>query len=206
MLRASSDATAQELCAHCHEQTQRLDHSLHRNVASAMGSASATNCTPCHSVHDRTPHDGMASVWAMPLGDAAHGASEAQCTGCHATAGPAKAVWYDPHLALPMISPVAESATGFMPLVDAAGRPGMIGKIACVTCHASHGREDSGGFDATAALAGSTDALRLLKPMLRPYVTPNLCSSCHGFDGLQRFLYFHAEDSSRRSPVPVDGQ
>jgi hypothetical protein len=52
-----------------------------------------------------------------------------------------------------------------------------------------------------------------MMPMVRPYVAPNVCSSCHGFDGLRRYLYFHdpqlrvAEPATQRAgPVVSPGQ
>ena len=35
------------------------------------------------------------------------------------------------------------------------------------------------------------------EPMIRQYVVPNLCSTCHGFDGLRRFLYYHNPEKRR---------
>ncbi len=67
------------------------------------------------------------------------------------------------------------------------GRPDALGRITCRTCHLSHGREPPAG--ATANQVG-------LRLQLRPFEGPNLCTSCHGADGLRRFLYFH--DAARR--------
>jgi hypothetical protein len=79
---------------------------------------------------------------------------------------------------------------GWTPLYDANGNPGPTGSIACGTCHLPHGPLDAPGRP-TGLTSAPAEELRGLRIMVRPYVAPNLCSSCHGFDGLIRYLYFH---------------
>jgi hypothetical protein len=89
-----------------------------------------------------------------------------------------------------------------MPLADKQGQIGESGRITCQTCHLAHGRtweDDSSDHDPDQF---NPDWLRAVKPMIRPYTAPNLCSSCHGLDGLRRFLYYHVPSMRRRE----DGQ
>jgi len=44
--------------------------------------------------------------------------------------------------------------------------------------------------------------LRARRWHMRPFVTPNVCTTCHGADALRRFMYFH--DPVRRAGA-VDG-
>ncbi len=58
-----------------------------------------------------------------------------------------------------------------------------------------------GAFRPAAGEPAELPRLRAAKPMLRPYAAPNLCSGCHGFDGLRRYLYFH-DPRRRAAPTP----
>jgi len=79
----------------------------------------------------------------------------------------------------------------FLPLLDQKGHLAAEGRMTCQTCHLPHGRTPSRGLAAVAPAATSRPELDKLRPMLRPYVAPNICSGCHGFEGLRKFLYYH---------------
>jgi hypothetical protein len=86
-----------------------------------------------------------------------------------------------------------------MPLLDRQGKPAASGQVACLTCHLPHGRPPGGGFLALDPENTPEPIVHAVKSMLRPYVPANLCESCHGFDGLRLFLYYH-----RNPEVDVD--
>ncbi|KAB2938765.1 MAG: hypothetical protein F9K17_15515 [Phycisphaerae bacterium] len=90
-----------------------------------------------------------------------------------------------------MANTVAADHPAYMPLRDAQGQLSSRGEMTCVTCHLPHG-----GLTAEEAgpLLVADPSGRLLsgaKPLLRSYVAPNLCTQCHGSEGLRRFLDFH---------------
>jgi len=205
MLRVTGeDRGILSLCAQCHQQALTLPASMHDAGAmssqawSAAGSDPAA-CGPCHAVHAR-PGSPTGGTWAGPLGSPG---PAIRCTGCHAAGsaiGPPHVVH---HPAVPMANTVPPDDPRFMPLADDIGRLGRAGRVTCQTCHLPHGRDDLPeavlaplpAVDTAAsadARGGIHRALRAaVQPMIRPYVAPNLCSNCHGADGLRRYLYYH---------------
>jgi len=188
MLRVKPGASDHQYCVTCHPQAGIIDQSPHQDLAALVGVGKPAACAPCHAMHERPAQSDQR--WALTLGDSA------RCTSCHADSGLARMPHYVPHLPLTMVN-LNDDGPGFMPLVDEHGLPGQTGTIACVTCHVPHGRLPGGGFHAPVSADPATRSA--LKMMLRPYVAPNLCSSCHGFDGLRRFLYFHSAESTLRT-------
>ncbi len=192
MLRTSSGGDATDLCLRCHPHTEGLVFSAHgRELAK---DAPETTCGPCHAVHPREAiaGDGM---WAGLKGEAGHGAgglaAGETCTGCHGPGGAAKTAGRAEHPRLPMTNTVGADHPAYMPLRDARGRLSPQGEMTCVTCHLPHG-----GMTAAEAgpLLDADPSGRLLsgaKPLLRSFVAPNLCTQCHGSEGLRRFLDFH---------------
>ncbi len=188
MLRvAEPGADIETLCSRCHSQGVTLPASLHRTevLAANLDMSQAGVCGPCHVVHSDT----VEGTWAAPLGTTGD-PSAAHCMGCHSPEGGATVVEFVPHPRVSLHAVGAPGETGFLPLVDPEGQPGRDGDISCITCHLPHGREFA--QEPTEFLSVlNTAHLRTLRAMLRPYVAPNLCSSCHGFDGLHRYLYYH---------------
>jgi hypothetical protein len=88
-----------------------------------------------------------------------------------------------------------------MPLFDEQGQEVPIGRIACQTCHIPHGREDVIALTDPEDL--DVEELRALNPLVRSYQTPNLCSSCHGVEGLSHFLYYHWPEKRTAPAVPA---
>lgn len=193
LLRSAAGHPAGDSCSECHPQTRNIHHSLHAAVLLPEETRGPTQCAPCHTVHAPTGPTQAASAMAL-LGDPDDPVETRRCTGCHRADGPAAGVRFVAHPALPMVNTAAPGAPGFMPLLDAQGRSGPVGVIGCVTCHLPHGRETLDGLNAANDAALPLAMRRAQKTMLRPYQTPNLCSSCHGFEGLQRFLYFHRRE------------
>ncbi len=193
LLRSSVAHPAGDSCTECHPQTRNIHHSLHAAVLLPEETRGPTQCAPCHTVHAPAGPTQADSIMAL-LGHPDDPVETRRCTGCHRADGPAAGVRFVAHPALPMVNTAAPGAPGFMPLLDAQGRSGPVGVIGCVTCHLPHGRETLDGLNVENGAALPMALRRAAKPMLRAYQTPNLCSSCHGFDGLQRFLYFHRRE------------
>ena len=191
------------LCVQCHTEADSIRMSLHseaelRGRADAKQWArSSASCGPCHGMHAR---EGVASVgtWLGPLGPSAHPVDVRRCTGCHGPGGGAIQVTPVDH---PLVgSPdVGDLRTGAsLPLAHDGDSLDEGGRITCVTCHLPHGRIPETVPPLTAPDMISRDQRRARMVMLRPFRAPNLCTACHGFDGLRRFLYYH--DPDERGP------
>ncbi len=196
------------LCASCHQQAERITGSMHdaqvmAAYSRALGAPGPATCGPCHAVHE-VEGQPAAVVSAAPLSEDL----SAQCTVCHAGGGselgPRRIVQH-PAIAMRNLAPPGDPR--FMPLVDDQGRLGAAGRITCQTCHVHHGRAELSLPEKNLAPrprpalddASDVNYLSATRPMIRPYVGPNLCSTCHGADGLTRFLFYH--DPARRKPA-----
>ncbi|MBI4578955.1 MAG: hypothetical protein HY718_04580, partial [Planctomycetes bacterium] len=147
-------------------------------------------CGPCHSVH-------MSDGGGRPAGTPSARTVEIKaCEACHSTQGGATPVYFPNHIT-PLQNVAEPGDPGFLPLVNDDGEIGRSGRIACITCHMPHGRPPGPGFPAIDPRKVTHDQLRAMMPMVAPYVAPNLCSSCHGFEGIVRFLYFHNPEKRR---------
>jgi predicted CXXCH cytochrome family protein len=183
-----------EFCLECHDDHEPVLGTPHHlgvfapTAVNARGRTVETGgpCSACHNIHS----DARPPVIAPP--------ETARCTSCHAGGGPAKAPVYRAHPLVPMLSPVEEDEPGYLPLIGSNGAPGPTGAIACLTCHLPHGRASSLNGPA----ASDPAMIRGQRLLVRPYVAPNLCSACHGFDGLQRFLRFHDPIRNETGDVP----
>lgn len=204
MLRIVGSSGEPELCYTCHAETRNIEQSMHAAQFVNPGGMGAA-CGPCHSVHGDLDQPGP-TMWNGPLGAASTMAHTDLCTGCHSAAAGHHDVDFRPHPLSPVrpffLDEPGDPATNervsasVMPLAGAECT-GCSGQITCVTCHLPHGRSDAAGIP---VLLDHTPlpVFRAAKPMLRPYTPPNLCSSCHGFEGLRLFLEYHD-----RSAAPV---
>ena len=188
------------ICGACHTNGAALLNGLHdfrkrTDFKNAKGQSPTESgaCGQCHTVHEAKG----SGLWVGPTSNATAYPGAAHCTGCHAEGGLGPAVAYKPHPALLMHNPWDGSHPASMPLVSPDGSLGSMGFIACLTCHLPHGRQPTGRGGSSPQQSPDLAMLRAEKVMLRPYVAPTLCSTCHGFDGLRRFLRFH--DLSTRS-------
>ncbi len=196
LARAGFDAAA---CGPCHQMHGAPDSVLPDRLwptallASSMVNEGGAMAERGDATNRPSPgrqaghHAGQARAM-KPVGDAL-------CTACHRAGGPAPAPAVATHPVVPFMQ-VASDA-GPLPLFDAEGRPSAQGEIACRTCHSPHGQSPEEAGLSQEAIAGMTQAeQRALRLQLRPFQTPNTCTSCHGGDALRRFLYFH--DPQRR--------
>jgi predicted CXXCH cytochrome family protein len=205
MLRTGGHPSPDTLCANCHDQVDTVTLSMHRpevleaHAHKTKVAWSATMCAPCHAVHAR-PGVKNVGAWTGPLGPDTVPADARLCMGCHGPNGGATTVAPVDHPAVALHNVVPTDSAGYLPLIDDKGLHDSSGKISCSTCHLPHGRSHDDPTPRTNGEKGRADLLQARKPMLRPYIAPNLCTSCHGFDGLRRFLYFH-DPSKRATPT-----
>ena len=192
-----------QVCLTCHQDKRALPASAHAATAlTAQHQKASASCQPCHRLH--APPSALAAqlmprdLLGPPPADQPGrlDASDPACTGCHRPDGSASAppvAWHpDVPMQLPPGMPASEAV---LPLFDDRGRPAASGRMTCRTCPEPHGRALPADIAATAA----GGALRRWS-VLRRFEPPNLCTTCHGADGLRRFLYFH-DPQRRRGPL-----
>jgi len=199
MLRVAEGEKGEALCIRCHSDMQHIEWTGHATIVSDRAGDDSNSCMPCHSVHAHPQQIDQDLLWplellryAEPL--SADATADRYCVGCHRTDGPAAAPLVASHPPMAMASNPLAEAFGTLPLYDESGQLSTTGRITCRTCHLPHGREIESDRLADASLTPAQRRAR--RAQLRPFQAPNLCSGCHGFDALQRFLYFH--DPERR--------
>ena len=196
MLRAFAHAPSSRWCLLCHASVRPIAASSHaeavlrKHLGPASGLSSLSFCGPCHAVHAKAGA-AAAGMWAAPPGPAEYPQDMGRCLGCHGKGGPAPLVHVTIHPTVPMRNVVEIQSPAFLPLVSEKGELGAEGRITCETCHLPHGRPPSRGLPAVDPSNTTESESRALSSMLRPYVAPNLCSGCHGFEGLRNFLFYH---------------
>lgn len=170
---AALDGT--QLCTSCHSDMQSLAESLHRPETLRAAGFNANGCRPCHTVHAGAEALAADLLWPKTLlaSAAAPGTniSDPYCSGCHGAAGAVRRPAVATHPTVAMID-VGDQPSA-LPLFDENGQPSPTGSIRCRTCHLPHGRPEAPQLK------------------IRPFTTPNVCTTCHPGDALERFLYFH---------------
>lgn len=190
LLRIQKGEDATSLCFECHPQTSPIHEGLHaqsfmenERVVALAGTKPST-CGPCHATHATQAVDGM---WVGPRYAEANTETARRCMGCHGPNGISEQhVNLLPHPQVAMRDPNVGGNTAILPLAHDGGDPN--GQIDCLTCHEPHGRNLTGHDDDRPPTDAERGAQKLL---LRSYVAPNLCSSCHGYEGSYRFLNYH---------------
>jgi len=203
LLRVEAGGAARDLCLSCHTDMSHIAMTGHAGTSLAQAGLNAVACGPCHNVHANSAN--LASRFLLAIDPPGAGSAPSSsnagssiCISCHRQGGPAKApvIASHPEIAVPMAA--VAGATSGLPLYDKNGLPSSSGFITCQTCHLPHGdAPPASRADASNLTAGERRAMRLL---LRDFAPPNLCTSCHGSDGLRRFLYFHNPER-RRGPI-----
>lgn len=191
MLRGAAHGPAYTLCIDCHQDTSTIAITMHApdvlaaHAAAAQHAPGAASCGPCHAVHD---HADGASLMPKRVATSGWPASAGSCLGCHGPQGSATRVHARVH---PPFAMTTGSAAGDLPLFDRTGEQSVSGSISCQTCHLPHGATDLTSLPPIDATTLTAAQISGLKTMLRPYTAPNVCSSCHGFEGLYRYLHYH---------------
>lgn len=192
LLRAEAAHDPGAMCLACHQELQYIGLSLHsREMMKAYSEQTPgtpgrmLQCGPCHNIHatDRSTQPLPGKLGELPQ-------DVQRCVACHRADGGARAVKIIEHFG-PLQNVIEPGLPGFMPLVDDEGRIGRSGRIGCITCHSPHGRPPGPAFPAVDPGKITIEQLQAMMPMVAQYSPPNLCSSCHGFDGLLRYLYWH---------------
>jgi len=196
LLRVTANQTAQDLCITCHADMSHVALTGHGSTSLGRAGLDAVTCGPCHGVHANAattePH--LLQTARLAGGDATAGAGDAMCVACHRANGPARPPVVATHPEIPVPMNAVAGATSGLPLMGADGKPAATGRIGCQTCHVPHGNPPAAERKDIAAL--SAQQRRAMRLLLREFAPPNLCTTCHGSDGLRRFLYFH--DPQRR--------
>jgi len=193
LLRSPDPSRPEKVCFQCHKSESSLDHSMHARsvLARSLGNGnSKLLCAPCHAVHavEGSQKD---KLWASRLDISAATPNEQRCLGCHD----------DQTAKRPSIP--AHPPVEFGLLKWSATRPSSVPQylptersIPCGVCHLPHGNKNS--IEVPVVAAGTTlspeqliDLRGAAKPMMRPGVAHDLCSTCHGGDADRVFLYYH---------------
>ena len=205
LLRTSEGLATSAVCLGCHPDARQTENTMHapRTVSKADEKTleALPVCGPCHAVHAVKGSD-RDMLWAAGQGEKGpqpqpqvgpRGAqvpvepegirpSEKRCLTCHGQSGTAAKPAAPKHQPVPAglvtdigLKSVHEDAKGTTTLT-------------CVICHTPHGYTFRA---AVAEPAKPTDRQYATKPLLRSGVARDFCASCHGYEGLRRFLYYH---------------
>jgi len=196
-------AAPQQLCLVCHSDFAQIDMVGHAPQFLAAAGFQSEGCRPCHRVHGVAATTERAGLWpqelcrdAGSLGDYEPLPLDQRCLCCHRADGPAPLPAAITHPDVEMYNPEPPGSAQHLPLFNAAGGVDPTGRMSCHTCHLTHGRTEP---------IPLPEGLQSLSPReirarvwhIRRFVTPNLCTICHGADAWRRFMYFH--DPQRRS-------
>lgn len=209
-LRTAAGAPASSLCVTCHSDASAIALTGHTAATFESKQLPAQACLPCHSVHAMPTAVEDDLLWPRSLTVAEGSGSpreksqaatpraafdftamhtaDQRCEACHRDGGPARPPMIASHPDVPMLNIFDAATEGYLPIYDADGRTASQGQIACRTCHTPHGHLPDAEFTGPDR---SREELRSARLMLRPFRAPNLCATCHGFDALERFLFFH---------------
>jgi cytochrome c553 len=180
------------------ETSLHAERTLRQHLKPHKNHPALNRCGPCHAAHASTTGSNT-GMWSGPLGPDGYPQDMRYCLGCHGPDGPATKVHAIVHPTVPMRNTAEAPSPRFLPLIDGQGHLGHQGRMTCQTCHLPHGRAPSRDLS-TIESAATESERQAMATMLRPYVAPNLCSGCHGFEGLRRFLYYHYPEKRTSEP------
>ncbi len=201
--------TPQDLCLTCHPDQRNIGVAGHARDVLATAGLQSSACRPCHSVHGAPDAVQAEYLWSCNLLGTATTPdtapvnqpvpiSDQYCQGCHTSGGPAPTV-NAVHPIVEMYNAVEPGTPGFLPLFDGHGVVSSQGMIRCRTCHLSHGREQP--LPVRAGVENMDGRERRARQWhLRALGEDNVCSHCHGFEALRRFMFFH-DPEQRHGPI-----
>ncbi len=201
LMRGDGEGKSPEVCLSCHPNTWPIEKTRHsqeyiqRHLITVNDYRSARFCAPCHTTHAVTPE--RPGLQQLTKANDRLPPDMKTCLECHDAGDQRTVIQVTWHPVFPVRNVVTSDQPGFLPLADEQGRLGEEGRVTCQTCHLPHGRPGLTGLSVISVLTASESELRGWKTMLRPYTVPNLCSSCHGSEGLVRFLYYHHPEKRR---------
>ena len=196
LLRLEPNTAPADLCLACHQEMLNINTIGHSAASLRMAGFEADACRPCHQVHANPTAVEGALMFPKELTAAAPASTQAAsavirvCTSCHRENGPAAPPEIATHPPADFYNPEPPDAAGYLPLFDAAGQVDPRGSITCRTCHLTHGRTTPAPESWDPQTVGPRE-LRARKWSLRTFGPASVCNTCHGFDALRRFLYFH---------------
>ncbi len=196
LARVDIDEPAEQLCLHCHKEKTLVRHTGHSAISLRRFGFEVDSCKPCHAMHaypDSVWGEVLSPRFLMERCERVVGGVEVSCVpclACHHPEGPAPVRDIATHPDVLMMNVIDPNAPGYLPLFGADGRVDRQGRVACRTCHLSHGRLDllQRVEDDETLTEAEQGALRL---QLRHFATPNVCSECHGPQARESFLHFH---------------
>ncbi len=200
LARVEPETPTESLCLHCHEQKQYIRFTGHAPAKLAGYGYDTDSCKPCHAMH-ASPADAFGSAlsprFLMKYCEDApdQGTGCIPCLACHHENGPAPMRAVAVHPEVITLNIIDRASPAYMPLFNAAGKEDDQGQIVCRTCHVAHGRLDLLRYFAEKQ-ALSPEQQQASRAQVRSFVSPNICTSCHGAEARNKFLFFH--DPARR--------
>ncbi|MBK9121250.1 MAG: SMP-30/gluconolactonase/LRE family protein [Phycisphaerales bacterium] len=205
LLRAERGAPPETLCLSCHTERTNIHMIGHAIPFIRAAGFEADHCLPCHTTHGDPGKVVSQKLWPRALwefeGSAEIPVADRFCIACHRTAGAAPVPAVASHPDVVIFNPYSPTAANYLPLFDDTGEVASSGHIACRTCHLTHGRSEQAPLPEDATALGARE-LRARAWHLRSFGQENVCTTCHGFDGLRRFMYFHQVER-RSGPVQI---
>jgi predicted CXXCH cytochrome family protein len=200
LLRTPPGAGLQVLCITCHADKAHIAAIGHAAPVLRAAGFSAEGCEPCHVIHDAPDQVMLPLMWPKQL---AYPATETQpvraadryCDACHYVGGPVAPPAIATHPRVDMFNPTAADSPGYLPLFNDQGEIDPQGTLGCRTCHFTHGRSTPAPLPPVMG-TGTTREMRARAWHIRSIGWDSVCVTCHGFDALRRFMYFH--DAVRR--------
>jgi predicted CXXCH cytochrome family protein len=205
--RLEAGAKSQQLCLPCHDAMAHIDMIGHGSTFLAAAGFETDACRPCHRVHADPATVDFPLLWPRELcaddggSPPDHISADDRCLCCHRDGGPAPAPRIATHPAAEMYNPELPGTPRHLPLFNADDVVDPSGKIRCHTCHLTHGRTEPIPLPEGLQVLGPRE-LRARVWHIRRFVTPNVCTTCHGADALRRFMYFH-DPARRGGPIEV---
>ncbi len=207
LLRIEAGGTSQQLCFNCHTEVAHIGAIGHAAQVLRAAGLDVAVCGPCHRVHGQPATVEAHLLWPRQLAYSTEATQPARvvdrhCLTCHHAGGPAPPPAIATHPAAEMFNPGQPDSPGFLPLFNDEGQVDPKGSIACRTCHLTHGRSRPAPVPPGLGRI-TTRELRAREWHIRSIGSESVCTTCHGFDALRRFMYFH--DPARRGG-PIQGQ
>jgi predicted CXXCH cytochrome family protein len=201
LLRVELGAPVNQVCMNCHTETVHLAATGHGLTPLQAAGLPTDACAPCHQVHACRDAVEPRYLWPRELsGEPSENLSllemDQHCLACHRDGGPAQPPAIARHPKVDMYNPTAPDSPGFLPLFNAQGEVDAQGKLGCHTCHLPHGRTTVARIPPGFGQPSGRE-LRARVWHIRTFAAGSVCGTCHGFDGLRRFMYFH--DPERRT-------
>jgi predicted CXXCH cytochrome family protein len=212
LLRVKPGEKGQQVCIECHVDTAHIEAIGHGTGPLTAAHFEADACKPCHAVHADPQSVEAKYLWPKQLAYQQFSAevghiSDQYCRACHRTGGSVAPPAIATHPKADFFNPTAPGAAGFLPLFNERGEVDPQGSHACRTCHLTHGRATPAPVPEGLGKPSERE-LRARAWHIRAFGPGNVCATCHGFDALRRFMYFH--DAARRGgpiekPAPLGG-